>query len=85
MKKKALFNIMLLLIVVLESGCQMAEVIEKNTEVVEITGKAIDKNTTAVLATTQTMARLIAMVYMMFAIMQNNILCWHEAKMMHCQ
>jgi len=49
MKQNILFIIILSLISISGFGCQMAQVIQKNTEGIEKTAKSIDDNTAAVL------------------------------------
>ncbi len=58
MKRKALCCSMSLLVIALGSGCRMAGLIRENTEEIKATNQAVSRNTTAVVATTQTMQDL---------------------------
>ena len=58
MKQKALFYSAALLVVALGFGCQMTEVVKENTEGIKTIGRAIERNTAAVVATRQTMESL---------------------------
>ena len=58
MKQRALCYSTLLLVIALGLGCEMAEVIQENTEGIKTTNRVIAENTTAVTATTQTMETL---------------------------
>jgi len=58
MRQKVLCYSISLLVIVLGSGCQMDKVIQENTEGIKTTSRAIEKNTAAIAATTQTMESL---------------------------